>query len=127
MIAGLGYSRGTTLDAAAIVLEDVSFSLRKGEILGMAGLVGAGRSEIAQAIFGIDPASSGEVRIAGRAVDIHSPSDAMAHGLGLVAEGNDHAAFGAGDDGTPFEGGVQGLFDAGKKTVGIEVENGLGE
>lgn len=65
---------------------DVAFTLRAGEVLGLAGLVGAGRSEIAHALFGLDPAARGEVRIAGKAVDIHSPSEAMAHGLGLVPE-----------------------------------------
>ena len=66
--------------------SDVSFVLRPGEVLGLAGLVGAGRSEIAQALFGLDPLAVGEVRVAGRRVDIRTPQEAMALGLGLVPE-----------------------------------------
>jgi len=66
--------------------SDVSFSLRPGEILGLAGLVGAGRSEIAHALFGLDPAAVGEVNVAGRRVAIRTPRQAMALGLGLVPE-----------------------------------------
>jgi len=66
--------------------EDISFVLRHGEVLGLAGLVGAGRSEIAQALFGLDPAAAGEVRVAGRRVEIRTPAQAMSLGLGLVPE-----------------------------------------
>ena len=66
--------------------SDVSFALRPGEVLGLAGLVGAGRSEIAQALFGLDPAAVGEVEVAGRRVDIRTPGQAMSLGLGLVPE-----------------------------------------
>ncbi len=66
--------------------RDVSFTLRAGEVLGFAGLVGAGRSEVAEALFGLDPHTTGEVRVRGDAVQITSPRDAMAHGLGLVPE-----------------------------------------
>ena len=66
--------------------EDVSLSVRKGEILGLAGLIGAGRSELARAIFGIDPLLAGEVCVEGRTLSIESPSDAMASGLALVPE-----------------------------------------
>jgi ABC-type sugar transport system, ATPase component len=65
---------------------DVSFQLRRGEILGMAGLVGAGRTNVARALFGIEPASSGRIRIAGREVRIESPQQAMALGIGYVPE-----------------------------------------
>jgi ribose transport system ATP-binding protein len=68
------------------VFQDVSFSVRKGEILGVAGLMGAGRTEVARAIFGIDPRDSGEVTVEGRKVAIHSPLDAIRNGLGLVPE-----------------------------------------
>ena len=78
--------RGTTLDASAIVLEDVSFSLRKGEILGMAGLVGAGRTEVARAIFGADKFDSGQIFVDGKPVQIESPIDAISHGIGFVPE-----------------------------------------
>lgn len=66
--------------------RDVSFSLRGGEVLGLAGLVGAGRSEIAAALFGLDPHATGRVRIHNRDVVIRSPRDAMAQGIGLVPE-----------------------------------------
>lgn len=66
--------------------EDVSFTLRSGEILGLAGLVGAGRSEIAQALFGLDPRARGRLSVAGREVAIKSPAQAMRLGLGLVPE-----------------------------------------
>lgn len=64
----------------------LSFSLRRGEVLGWFGLVGAGRSEAARALFGIDPAEEGEIRVEGRRVRIRSPRDAVALGLGLVPE-----------------------------------------
>jgi ABC-type sugar transport system ATPase subunit len=65
---------------------DVSFTLRAGEVLGFAGLVGAGRSEVARALFGLDPAATGRVTVNGRAVEIRTPLDAMALGIGLVPE-----------------------------------------
>ncbi len=78
--------RGTTLDASAIVIEDVSFTLRKGEILGLAGLVGAGRTETARAIFGADKFDSGQIFVDGQPVQIESPIDAISHGIGFVPE-----------------------------------------
>ncbi len=66
--------------------QDVSFSLHAGEVLGLAGLVGAGRSEIAQAIFGLDPDAIGAVHVRGQRVAIRSPRDAMRHAIGLVPE-----------------------------------------
>jgi ABC-type sugar transport system ATPase subunit len=66
--------------------ENISFTLRAGEVLGMAGLVGAGRTEIAQALFGLDPLATGRVFIDGKPVSIHRPIAAMEHGLGLVPE-----------------------------------------
>ena len=68
------------------VFENVTFSVRKGEILGLAGLVGAGRTEIARAIFGLDPLRAGEIKIDGRKVSIPSPHDAMRHGIAYVPE-----------------------------------------
>ncbi|GIV83169.1 MAG: ribose import ATP-binding protein RbsA [Candidatus Roseilinea sp.] len=67
-------------------IRNVSFTLRRGEIVGLAGLVGAGRSELAQVLFGITPAQSGEVRIEGRAVRINNPRDAMGLGIAYVPE-----------------------------------------
>lgn len=67
-------------------VRDVSLTLRAGEVLGLAGLVGAGRSEIAMALFGLDPRATGTIRVHGKAVRVRSPRDAMALGLGLVPE-----------------------------------------
>jgi len=66
--------------------DDVTFELRAGEIVGLAGLVGAGRSEVARAIMGIDPISTGVVKLDGREVDIRSPRDAIDSGIGLLPE-----------------------------------------
>ncbi len=66
--------------------RDVSFELRAGEIVGLAGLVGAGRSEVARAIMGIDPISTGVIKLDGRALDIRSPRDAIDAGIGLLPE-----------------------------------------
>jgi ABC-type sugar transport system ATPase subunit len=64
----------------------VSFNVRAGEIVGVAGLVGAGRSELAQAIFGILPAERGQILIDGKPVTISQPSDAVRHGIAYVPE-----------------------------------------
>jgi ribose transport system ATP-binding protein len=66
--------------------RDVSFTLRKGEILGIGGLVGAGRTEIARALFGADPLQAGEIRVGGTPVAIASPADAMRAGIALIPE-----------------------------------------
>jgi ABC-type sugar transport system ATPase subunit len=66
--------------------SDVSFTLRAGEILGFAGLVGAGRSEIAQAIFGVDPNATGKVFVRGREMPLGSVTTALASGIGLLPE-----------------------------------------
>ena len=68
------------------VFKDVSFDVRAGEIVALAGLVGAGRSEVARAIFGIDPIDSGEVQIAGQRLKRGSPAAAVRAGLALVPE-----------------------------------------
>nr|WP_221420896.1 sugar ABC transporter ATP-binding protein [Conyzicola lurida] len=68
------------------VFHDVSFSVRSGEIVALAGLVGAGRSEIARAVFGVDPYSSGTVAIKGNRVPKRNPAAAMRLGLALVPE-----------------------------------------
>lgn len=67
-------------------LQNISFTLRRGEILGFAGLVGAGRSETARAIFGADPIDAGEILLEGRPVRFRSPREAIAHGVGMVPE-----------------------------------------
>lgn len=66
--------------------SDVSFELRRGEILGFAGLVGAGRTEVARVLFGIDRADEGEIRLKGNAVKIGSPTTAVQHGIAYVPE-----------------------------------------
>jgi ABC-type sugar transport system ATPase subunit len=68
------------------VIEDISFSLLRGEILGIAGLVGAGRTETVRAIFGADPLDAGEIFIDGQRIEITSPEVAVKAGLALVPE-----------------------------------------
>lgn len=66
--------------------KNINFEARRGEILGFAGLVGAGRTELFRAIFGADPIDSGEVLINGNIVDIRMPKDAIGHGIALLTE-----------------------------------------
>lgn len=66
--------------------HNINFQLHRGEILGFAGLVGAGRSEVMRAIFGLDPADSGEIFVEGRKVLIRDTADAFANGIGMVTE-----------------------------------------
>ncbi len=66
--------------------QDVTFGLRSGEVLGMAGLVGSGRSEVAQAIVGMDPGVTGDVVVEGERVVLRSPRQALSRGIGLVTE-----------------------------------------
>jgi ribose transport system ATP-binding protein len=67
-------------------VHNISFTLYPGEILGVAGLMGSGRTELARALFGIDRISSGEVRVRGRRVKIRNPDDAIAAGISLIPE-----------------------------------------
>ena len=66
--------------------QDISFTLRAGEVLGCAGLVGAGRSEVAAALFGLDPLATGEVSVRGQRVETTTAAQAIALGIGLVPE-----------------------------------------
>ena len=66
--------------------SSVSFEVRAGEVLGISGLIGAGRTEVVETVFGLDRADSGDVYIAGEKVNIRSPRDAISHGLALVSE-----------------------------------------
>ena len=66
--------------------EDVSFALHRGEVLGLAGLLGSGRSALARVVAGVEPAVSGDIFIKGQKVAIRRPSDAIAHGIALVPE-----------------------------------------
>ncbi|MBQ6969646.1 MAG: sugar ABC transporter ATP-binding protein, partial [Synergistaceae bacterium] len=89
-------SKSNVPDGAPVVLtashlksnkvKDVSFELRKGEILGFAGLVGAGRTETMRLIYGADPKDGGEIFISGKKADIHHSKDAIANGIGYLSE-----------------------------------------
>ena len=68
------------------VLKDINLQVRRGEVLGIAGLVGAGRTEVARAMFGADPIDSGQIIVDGKAVKIRSPRHAISLGIGLVTE-----------------------------------------
>ena len=68
------------------VFRDISFNLRKGEILGVAGLMGAGRTEIMRAIFGVDPHESGKLYFEGKEIHIKNPRDAIRQGFGFITE-----------------------------------------
>ena len=68
------------------VFEDVTFDLRRGEVLGFAGLIGSGRTDVALALFGIQPATAGSIRLSGKDLTIHSPREAMASGIAYVSE-----------------------------------------
>ncbi len=79
-------------------IRDVSFTVRKGEILGFAGLMGAGRTEVARAIFGADPRESGEIWVDGRQATISSPRDAVQAGIGYLSEDRKHFGLATGMD-----------------------------
>lgn len=72
--------------ARAAVFHPVDFSLHEGEIVGLTGLVGAGRTEVARALFGADHATAGEVWLDGKRLNIRHPADAIASGIGLLTE-----------------------------------------
>ena len=87
----------TDINAGEVILEvknlnrgrmirDISFSIRRGEIVGVSGLVGAGRTEMARAIIGADPLESGEIYVRGEKVHIRTPKDAVTHGIGYLSE-----------------------------------------
>jgi ribose transport system ATP-binding protein len=78
-----GLSSGATL-------QQIEFSVHEGEIVGIAGLMGAGRTELARAIFGLDPCDAGTVSVDGRAVTIRCPRDAIAAGIAFVTEDRQH-------------------------------------
>jgi ribose transport system ATP-binding protein len=79
-------------------IRDVSFSVRKGEILGFAGLMGAGRTEVARAIFGADPVDAGDIFVHGRTAIIRHPQDAVAAGIGYLSEDRKHFGLATGMD-----------------------------
>lgn len=86
---GAGYTDEIVLEVQNITtkkIKDVSFKLRKGEILGIGGLVGAGRTETAMAIFGEDPIENGRILLNGKPLKVKSPRHAIANGIGLIPE-----------------------------------------
>jgi ribose transport system ATP-binding protein len=88
--ANVEADRDVVLEVSGIgtkeLLKDVSFDLRKGEILGFAGLMGAGRTEVARAVVGADKIDSGTIRLNGREVRIHNPAEAARHRIGYLSE-----------------------------------------
>jgi rhamnose transport system ATP-binding protein len=78
------------LGCQAAGVRAVNLSVRSGEILGLAGLVGAGRTELARILFGLTPADAGEIRLRGQAVTVHSPNRAVALGIAYVPEDRRH-------------------------------------
>jgi ribose transport system ATP-binding protein len=80
------------------MVRDVSFSLRRGEIFGFAGLMGAGRTEVARVIFGADRREAGEIIVHGKSRAIRSPSDAVEAGIGYLSEDRKHFGLALGID-----------------------------
>ena len=78
--------RADANDPSATLLKDINLDVRHGEIVGLAGLVGAGRTELARAVFGADPIDAGKIYIEGDMLDVRSPVDAIQAGIGLVPE-----------------------------------------
>lgn len=68
------------------VFHDINLSVHQGEIVGLTGLVGAGRTEVARAIFGADPKDAGQIYLNGRRIEVRTPRDAIRHGIGLLTE-----------------------------------------
>jgi rhamnose transport system ATP-binding protein len=87
-VSGLGSHspRPGALSFGAAVIRGVSFSVRRGEILGIAGLVGSGRTELAQILFGLTPAAEGEIRLRGQPVQISSPAAAISRKIAYLPE-----------------------------------------
>lgn len=90
VVADLDLTAPLALEVSNLSLDgayrDISFSLRRGEILGVTGLLGSGRTEIAESLFGVTPAHEGEIRVAGEPVTIGSIQDAVKAGIGYVPE-----------------------------------------
>ncbi len=80
----------TLLEVSGLTREpayrDVSFTLRRGEVVALAGLMGAGRTEVASALYGLQPASAGTIRFKGQSLRVSCPADALAAGIGMVTE-----------------------------------------
>src|SRR5690606_17700574 len=74
-------------DLTTDIVKEISFSLYPGEVIAITGLVGAGRTELVEALFGVQPIRKGSVRLEGQEIKITEPKKAIQHGLGLVPEG----------------------------------------
>lgn len=94
---------------AGKMVQNVSFELKKGEILGFAGLMGAGRTETARALFGADETDSGDIQIHGKHVEINSPMDAVSHGIGYLSE--DRKRYGLAVDLSVTENAIMASYD----------------
>ena len=103
---------------AGRMVQDVSFELHKGEILGFSGLMGAGRTETMRALFGADPKQSGDIYINGEKVDIKTPKDAVSHGIGYLSE--DRKRFGIIVDKTVAENSTMATLDEYMKGLFID-------
>ena len=103
---------------AGRMVQDVSFELRKGEILGFSGLMGAGRTETMRALFGADPKQSGDIYVNGEKVDIKSPKDAVRHGIGYLSE--DRKRFGSIVDKSVAENSTMATLDEYMKGLFID-------
>ncbi len=94
---------------AGKLVRDINFELRKGEILGFSGLMGAGRTETARALFGADTKESGDIYVNGIKVDIKNPQDAVMHGIGYLSE--DRKRYGIVVDKTVAENSTMATLD----------------
>ena len=103
---------------AGRMVQDVSFELHKGEILGFSGLMGAGRTETMRALFGAVPKQSGDIYINGEKVDIKTPKDAVSHGIGYLSE--DRKRFGIIVDKTVAENSTMASLDEYMKGLFID-------
>ena len=103
---------------AGKMVQDVSFELHKGEILGFSGLMGAGRTETARALFGADPKDSGDIYVNGQKVDIKTPQDAVKCGIGYLSE--DRKRFGIVVDKTVAENSTMATMENFMKGIFID-------
>ena len=103
---------------AGRMVKDVSFELHKGEILGFSGLMGAGRTETARALFGADPKDSGDIYVNGQKVDIKTPQDAVKCGIGYLSE--DRKRFGIVVDKTVAENSTMATMETFMKGIFID-------
>lgn len=113
-----GLSRGREI-------RDVSFAVKKGEILGFAGLMGAGRTEVARAIFGADPRECGDILVHGQPCSIRSPADAVKAGIGYLSEDRKH--FGLAVSMDVRANIAMASLDRFTSRAGMLDENGMGE